>query len=146
MLFLKSLLQAPSKLPATMGVTSLSQLQIFLLHLCRSPHGPLPWLELTTILLVLIRDIALPVIANTSFLNLGFFWALIQYDGRNIYRHGKQLSQHVYTVSCHPLPLPSPIRNGGIYLLVIWNSKIQPRLVRRLESRPFVYLGQQLMT
>ena len=95
-----------------MGRINSSQSQMSPLHLFQSLHGLLPWLQLMTLLLVLILYIACRVIASRSSWNLVFFWQPIPYGKWNIFQPGKQSSQHVSFAFSSLLSLLSPIKNG----------------------------------
>ena len=86
------------------------------------------------------------MIASTFSLNLAFSLVPMPYDEQSISSPGKRLSQLASINCCHPQPLPSPIKNGAIFLLAAWNLNCRTLHVRKLKNMPVVYLGQQLMT
>ena len=106
----------------------------------------MPWLMSVMIPLMWMSDIVQQTIASTFFLNLAFFLVPIQYDEQNISSPGKQLSQLASINYCLPPPLPSPIKNGEIFLLAAWTLNHPTLLVHRLKNMPVVYSGWQLMT
>jgi hypothetical protein len=137
------LLQVLINRPIIMGIMNSSQSQTSLFPHSQFLLGQVPWLQSMMIPLMWMSTTTCPMIASISFSSLAFFWVPMWYDEQNTSLLGKQWRLLVFISCLHPLPLPSPTKNGETFLLAAWNLNDQTPLVQRLTNMLIVDL--QLM-
>jgi hypothetical protein len=145
-IIIKMLLQVLINCPVIMGIINSSRSRTSLFPHSQFLLGRVPWLQSIMIPLVWMSATACPMITSMSFLSLAFFWVPMRYDGQNTSPLGKQWRLLVFFISCfHPLPLPSPTKNGETFLSAAWNLNHWTPLVQMLTNMLVVYLDQQLI-